>query len=330
MEASTRKAVMGRAEVLRALRPLDAEVVNVPQSRFTKVRVGGDAAEVVVGRAAYPLEKEGRERLWAFTGIPTKVAEAVKPDTLGRLATDLLEGKGDFAIIRKDGAVQSVVPAVRGRVAPVEQVLGWVEAVTPEVRFNRALVLPNYQARVEIATEETVPVAKGDLIRGGALVGFSPYGTVEPYVQSFALRLACTNGATTMDVMREFHFGNGSGGMGEWMRKAVSAAYRAAEKVAARWAAMMKRPVSADERAQILAALLRKAGIAGKPAEAVHALALREPPENEYDMLQLMTWATSHALEEPRAIWRAQNVASEFQTEDQHARICPACNRATS
>lgn len=163
-------------------------------------------------------------------------------------------------------------------------------------------------------------------MQAGALVSFSPINTIKPLVQSFVLRMVCTNGMSSKTVLAEFVDGHGEGDdVWQWFRQSVRAAYQSIGKVVDRYQAMVRERIPADQRAGMLEEILRQAGITGKEAEAVRAQAIQDPPRNTYDMMNLITWASSHIIRSPERIQRALNASATFTSESQHATICPLC-----
>lgn len=318
---------MDRTAVLEALRPMvglrardaDSPVVTLDQGRaYIRPRPRARTVEVT------PL---GFETLLARAHIPDLLARKLTPITLARTATEALVGQ--HSLLEREGLVVDIAPAGRYRLVETERVLDAIEAAVPQADFTRALTLPGQVVQLESVGVEEKPVRRGDLVRAGALVRYSPVGTLAPTVQSYVQRLACTNGAMTMDVLRRFEFGggDGNGGMWQWLRRSVRDAYHALEVITARWAQLTEERVAEGDRAFILEGLLRQAGIRKEMAQAVRAEALRQPPETAYDMLNLLTWASTHVLGEPRAVVRAQQAAAAFGSEEHHALVCPVCHR---
>ena len=77
----------------------------------------------------------------------------------------------------------------------------------------------------------------------------------------------------------------------------------------------------------ILTALLKEAGFAKQTVEAVRARALEEVPGTMYDMLQLVTWGSSHVERDAVRVIRAQRAAGRFHAAETHDRMCPTCRR---
>jgi len=78
----------------------------------------------------------------------------------------------------------------------------------------------------------------------------------------------------------------------------------------------------------MLEAMLRDARITGEDADAIRARAIEEPPRNTYDLVNLLTWASSHVVREPARIRRIQNTVAAFSNESEHKQVCPICHRA--
>jgi len=165
------------------------------------------------------------------------------------------------------------------------------------------------------------------LVKAGALVRYSPLGTVKPTVQTYVLRLACTNGLTTNDIIKEFTFTGDGGRIWPWLRQSSRAAYNALGKVVERFQAMRAQQISPGDRASILALLLRRGQIHGAAAEVIRAEALAHPPETSYDMMNLIGWASSHIITDAKTVARVHDSMTDFVAQAEHARLCPACHR---
>jgi hypothetical protein len=89
---------------------------------------------------------------------------------------------------------------------------------------------------------------------------------------------------------------------------------------------MIKDRIPAEQRALILEGLLRKAKIGGDLADTIRSRAIQQPPRNSYEMLNLITWASSHLLSEPAQVDRTRAIAAEFVSETAHHTYCPMCH----
>ena len=226
--------------------------------------------------------------------------------------------------------VTELVPYGKKSAVSPERLLNLIEKIVPVQNYNRVDLLPNRVASLEIVGEKTQPVARGELVRAGVKVNFSPMGIIDPLVQSYALVLACTNGATSNNILAEFNHGGGGGDEGDDMwqffRQSIRSAYKSFEQVVEGYKKLRAEDISPQDRAQMLETLLRQAHIGGKVGEAVRAMAIERPPRNAWEMQNLITYASSHLLEAAPA-QRAQQVAADFADEEKHHLSCPLCRR---
>jgi len=112
-----------------------------------------------------------------------------------------------------------------------------------------------------------------------------------------------------------------------WFRASIRSAYGSLNKVIDQFRMMIAQEVPDAQRSFLLQNLIRGAGIKGNDAQAVQARALAAPPQNAFDLYNLVTWASTHVLREPRAVVRAQRVATDFAAETEHRQICPVCHQ---
>ncbi len=320
---------MDRTAVLEKLEPISHTMArSVEHTPRTRVLV--QPGQVVIrpgsGGRLVPLSENGVKAMANFVGLPQKVCRELNPDLFVRVVTELLSRKERYNLLLDDGQVQNFGEYRGVRNLPVDRVLSTIEQAVPHCDYHRVSILGNYSTMLEIVGTKQEAVRRGDLVRAGAMVSFSPINTIMPSVQSYVLRLACTNGQTSKTVLASFTGGGGEGDdIWQWFRQSARAAYQAMGDVVNRYREMIRERVPADQRAGMLEELLRQAGITGKEAEAVRAQAIQEPPRNAYDMMNLITWASSHIVRSPETIQRALNASAAFTSESQHASICPLC-----
>ena len=258
------------------------------------------------------------------------------PETVANVATEALLSGGEHSLLLDENGVVDIADVGKFRHLPAERVLGNIERGMGETEYSRVLTLPNQTVQLETMGVEETPVVAGDLMRAGVTVRFSTTGLSMPVVASSAMRLICTNGMTSTENLREFSYtgsgdgnGNGTGPIWEWLRRSVRDAYRGVAPLIERFREMQNTPVSAAERVQMVAALIKNARLPKDAADAVLARALERPPETVWDVFNLGTWATSHAVPDSngQAVVRAQRALSVFAHEDAHDRMCPTCRR---
>jgi hypothetical protein len=320
---------MNSTEVLERLRPLtDVEVRNIEHKPKTRIVVEPD--QVILhpnsGGSVVHLNEQGVRSLANFVGMPLSMGKQISPELFGRVATELLARKEKYSVLVKD---QSIIdfgnPGATRNLAP-ERIIQTIGQIIPGAEYNRVVTGKDYSAELEILGEKREPVVRGDLIRAGALVKFSPIGTIMPSVQSFVVRLACTNGATDTRVLREFG-GHGEGDdLWQWFRKSIKDAYGALEGIVNRYREMVGDRITAEQRALMLEDLLNRAKITGEVADAVRTRAIAEPPRNAYEMFNLITWASTHLIKEPAQVTRARSTAAQFVSVSEHSTLCPVCH----
>ena len=321
---------MNRVEVLEKLEPIcHTQVRQVEHTPRTRVLV--EPGQVVIrpngGGRLIPLGEKGVTAMTNFVGLPRKVCQDLSPDLFGRVATELLGRKERYNLLLEGDEVQDFAEYRGVRNLPVERVLSTIERAVPGCDYQRVTTLPGSVATLEMAGTERQAVRRGDMVRAGAMVTFSPISTVMPEVQSYVVRLACTNGMTSNTVLAHYAGGGGEGDdVWQWFRQSVQAAYNSLTEVVNRYREMSQDRIPAEHRAAMLEELIRRAGIIGKDAEAIRAQAIQVPPRNSYAIMNLITWATSHVVRSPERRQRALLASAIFMSESEHARRCPLCH----
>ena len=323
---------MNKVEVLERMEPiLNTQVRTMEHNPRTRVMVTPEMVTLRPGGGQRHLEMTtgGVQSLANFVGLPWNLAAKLRPETFGTVATELLGRQNRYALMIKEGAITAVAKPTEFCSLNPNRVLTAIEGGIRGIEYHRVLLLDNFVVSLELIGERREPVVAGDLMQAGAQVSFSPIGTVDPIVQSYALRLVCTNGMTNNTVLREFHYGGGGGDgddIWQWFRRSSREAYNSLNRIVERYRRMMDEQIPADQRALMLEAMLREAKISGEDGNAIRAMAIENPPETSYDLMNLLTNATSHLLEDPRRVRTAQNAVASYTSETEHARVCPVCH----
>ncbi len=323
---------MNTEQAIKQLTPImDVAVREVEHNVNTRVVLQPDAVIFRPGNKGHTLTigEAGMKAMSAFAGIPIGMKSDLAPDTYGHVATELLAKKEKYAVLVKDHTVVDFVKA--GTLHPLnpERVLRTIEGTAQGVDFNKVVLYPSKVVGLEVVGVEEKPVVRGDMIRAGARVEFSPLGLTPPMVETYVLRLLCTNGMTGTSVLEQFKF-TGGDSFWSWLRHSVKQAYKSLDGVVARYQELRNEAIPAAERAAALEAFIREARLSGPDADAIRARALAAPPENHFDLLNLMTWASSHAIADPVRARRAQLATSAWASRDTHARTCPVCHRGSN
>jgi len=277
-----------------------------------------------------PVTVEGAKSMAHLARYPDDLGKKLTPATFSKVVTELLARLGNYTLLMRDNEVVALAKAGDHHALDAERVLRTIDQVG-QADYHRVHI-DGQTARLEIVGTQEQAVARGDMVRAGSMVQFSPIGSIAPSVQSFVMQLVCTNGAVTMDVVREYNYGGGdnggnNGGVWNWFKESIRDSRGALTGTVAQWRRMREERVPPGDRAGMLQAMLRQAHIAGPAAEAVRAQALENPPRSAYDMHNLITWASSHVLTDPVEVRRAQIAAAAFSSETTHAHLCPTCRR---
>ncbi len=327
---------MNKVEVLEKMEPvLNTQVREITHNPRTRVVVTPDMITFRPGGGQRTLEmtETGVQSLANFIGLPWQLAAKLRPGTFGEVSSELLESKRQYSLVVKDQRVTAVVKRGHYHTINPERALKAIEDGVPGIEFHQVHILDDLVVSLDVVGEKREPVQRGDLIQAGANIAFSPMGTVNPSIRSFVLRLTCTNGATDNTILRDFTWG-GDGGSGggegdniwQWFRRSTRDAYNALDIIVQRYREMMGEDIPQGDRAAMLEALLRQAKITGAAATAIRNLAIENPPTNSYEMMNLITWASTHLLQEPKQIARAREATAGYALEETHARICPVCH----
>ena len=323
---------MNRVEVLERMEPiLGTQVRTMEHNPRTRVMVTPDMVTLRPGGGQRHLEMTtgGIQSLTNFVGLPWNLAAKLRPKTFGTVATELLGRQHRYSLIIKEGVVTAVAKPSNFHSLNPNRVLSAIEGGIKGIEYHRVLMLDNFVVSLELIGERREPVVRGDLIQAGARISFSPIGTVDPIVQGYALRLVCTNGMTSNIVLREFRYGSGGGegdDIWQWFRRSAKEAYTSLTRIVDRYRQMRDEQIPPDQRAMMLEAMLREAKTTGEEANAIRAMAIESPPETSYALMNLLSNASSHLLEDPRRVRRAQNTVASYTSEDEHARVCPVCH----
>lgn len=344
---------MTGAELLEKLPPeYQAKPLRVQHGKRTKVVYADDGNTPPTFRhnsRSWPLDGTLLWDLASFAGLSAATVKNLSPKTVGLAMTELLAAKGEYAIVLSpktdkptaflDTTNIPTVPPDR-LVRLIEQRLGG-----EGVSFHRALTLPNMALQIEAAGIDEHTVTRGDLVRAGVAVQFSPMGSIAPVVTGFTSRLVCTNGAVSTDTMSRFtgksgggngrgngEGRNGHGGSGEgdnvwqWFRQSIMAAYRSIAPIVDQYRLLAGENIDPVDRALVIENMVKEASLRPEDAATLRQMALLNPPETRWDAFNLLTALTSHRMTDPRRIVRAQRAHAVFADPTHHA-YCSRCGR---
>ncbi len=335
------KGAITRDKILESLNQISKDdIIPMTAPAEARVMIGAEGMAIRPRKGARVIEVEpdgGVKELQRFAGLSPAVANLLFPKTFEQVLTEILQHKDKYALVVRDQRVSNIVRLNKiGLQMKPEKTLSTIEKVIPVVGYNRLLV-DNGMATVEIVGDRTAPVMRGDLVQAGIRLTFDPRGFNEPSIQGYALRLECTNGMTSNIGFSEYRFGGGgdAGGHGDdnadvyrWLRKSTKDSYNALHEMVEQWKLLAEEAVTDDRRALMIEAAMKAAGITGEHAKTILNMAIQNPPQNAWDIHNLITYATSHLLEEPKRINKALNAAADYADQSAHAAICPVCRHS--
>jgi hypothetical protein len=317
---------MDRGQVLATLEPVN-NVRGFVTDSFAAVK--RDGVMFLNGDefgGAMPLTFQSQKALFSMAGLRRPTVERLTDTTATHVVNELLNRQPQLFV--SDGQfITDILPPQEITPLKPSQICEMLEDIIPEHNYHRVLLHGN-DVHIQSIGAERVPdvdVVKNSLIQAGVTTRFSPLGISLPQVQSFVVRLVCTNGMTGTEVLTSYQATEHEN-FEDWFNESVTDAYHSVGALVSKWDALVDEGIDPKDRVLVLSALMKEAKMPMAAREAVHARALEEPPVNAYDMLQLMSWASSHVLEQPRHILRTQDLATRFTNEETHVRLCPTCN----
>ena len=280
----------------------------------------------------WSLDDHSRKALLKQIGVSDSLLKKLNNVTATQVATELYRRQGDVSALTADDYIVGFTTYGRYKQLPLNEVFDNVEqSLGTDIDYNRAMVLPNKDIRVEIAGQDEQAVDVGDLVRSGVILQFNPMGLTDPTIQTYGLRLSCVNGMTSTKVIEQYALGLDDDVTNEdvmtWIRNTSSDAYGAFPQVVKQWRTLLEEEIPSEDRPLLIGGIVQDAGLRGDLASALWAKATEEPPQTAYDVLNLMTWLSSHVIEDPKKVVRLQQVSANFADEVFHNKSCPTCKR---
>jgi len=316
------------AEVKEKLSGLSSLVV---EPEHTSIELMRDEPVFRADKIELELTEKTVTQLVDYLRIPAHIRDGITMETLEVIMQELLPQSAPFTIIYRGKKAEQITreEAKYHRVVP-ERLIAVIDEKIPEAAVQRIVVGEDW-AKLEVVSEcNDAPVVVGDVVRAGVMVNFSPIGTVKPTVQSYVMRLVCLNGMSTLHSYDQYgakYKGDGDESFTNWLGDRVVHAYGEFAHVVESCKKLQGTKILEENRALMLAGLLKQASLGKDIDEMIKADAIEDPPENEWDLVNLLTRATSHHVTDPLDIGWGMWIASKFASEDHHMKMCPACHR---
>lgn len=317
---------MNAEQLLKTLKPegaLDPQVLKV--GKRTKLLLRDEGLALRHGNDARPLTERGQDTLLATLALPKGLARRL-PDDLGlKVANHLLSKKERLTIIGDGATIQEVLPAPKHVAMDPERVMRELTGVVGhEVDFEGAATDRHEHLIYAVGARE-VPVVRGDMIRAGVHVAYSPMGVVGPSAQAYCVRLTCTNGATSQEFFKQWT-GHGEGDeIWQEFRQGMRSAYNGIDGIIAEYHRLREERVPPREVAARVEALIRRFKMPNEVAQAFHARVMNDPPRNMYQLYNHITWLASHAVSDPTVRRGIMDGAAAVSRETRRVGICAVC-----
>jgi hypothetical protein len=309
--------------------PEGVRVETVETGKHTRVQEGdGGTVLRVSPRKTKLLTQEAFAGLAKAVSFPQRLIDTTPRPWVLQGLNYLMAGTSSLAVVSNSEEIRAVVPS--GGFVPVrtDRVLKTLEKSVGGTGLDLdGYMDPKTFGHVIHATgPETREVVKGDLVRAGVTVEYSPVGTVVPHVEAYAVRLVCTNGMTHTEHLRDFH-GHGEGDdFWQAFRKQIRDSYRAIGSIVQRLNAMREQLLPPEQVALAVEAMLRDVRLPKEAAEAFRAMVMNNPPRNMYDLYNHLTDVASHVVGDMRTrhtVLRRGAVVAEAAVQ---RGICPVCH----
>ena len=281
-------------------------------------------------------DDEGKKALFKGAGLDLTLGAKADHELLARVMSEVYQSDGGMAVtLNEEDQVTGLLPRGTAAVAirPNRALRAIERGLSGDEHEYDRVVRDGLTARIDVVGGQLHAVYpagtsphRGDLLAAGATVEISPVGATIPHVYAYTRRLVCTNGMVATDVLVSYKFGGGGDdNVYEWLRSGVRNAERAVGPIVDTYRRLAADNVPPGETAAILEGLINVARLPAPAAAAVRAQAIENPPQNQWDMVNLISWASTHVLDNPRDIRRAERATRSFVHEESHARMCPTC-----
>lgn len=325
---------------------LKAETITINRRSIPKLQRTEDGFTLRFGtKVEFPLERqEAINSIYDLTGVP-KWHATHTPDTLiaPLLEHHLREQEAVLAITDDQGLQRLVGMKDLHPVLSPERTMEEIVQRYPEVQFQKvqsdgqtADVLAithndekHLQELLQPGLHQFLPQG-GDPFRAGFHLRFSPLGIVEPMIEPYLVRLVCLNGAIHAEYLSAFP-GKGYGEGDEvwhWFRQGLDHVGGSIDEVMGKYAGMVGEEIpEGDGRILALEGMVRAARLNRPMADAMRDQAVAHPPQNMYDLYNILTYVSTHNTKNFDSQVQAMRRAGQQAEIGEHAQYCPTCHR---
>lgn len=269
------------------------------------------------GRKWQPSRKVVQEAT-ALCGIPQAYANKCELDFLAMQLNHWMPSLGQVQMVTKDDNLVALTRPTSPILSPT-MILDKIENTLHPNDYFRATIKED-KVCIYVVGQVEEAVRKGDVVRGGAYIEFSPTGVTSPLVKGFIERLICTNGAVSNEDTLIFSFGGDEGGsFNKWLRNSLVSATKSVKKTAVTLREMANTKINPSE---VLDHVLR-ASLPDMVKDSIRAKVMDQGAPTMYDLYNHITYVASHEVEDEQIVHRLMTNASEVGKH----KSCPVCHR---
>jgi hypothetical protein len=270
------------------------------------------------GRKTYAVPQAVAQHATRLAKIPVAYAEKCPADLLAINLNYFMPSIGQMQMVTKGNDLVALTtpdkPILRS-----DKVVRKIETSVHPTEYRHLNIKPEL-VEIYAVGERREAVKRGDLVRGGAYMAYSPLGLIDPVVKGYAEILRCVNGMITSESTVVFHYGGEDGDVYSWLGKNLKAAYNTLKPETNRLREMSNQQINPSE---MIDHVLR--GIRGEETRnLIRARVMDNPTRTMYDLHNHVTFVASHEVQDPGTRHHLMTAASGL-TEH---RTCPVCHRA--
>ena len=287
----------------------------------TTVRWAADGENMIYrqGRRSYQATPAMVQQATELCQIPVAYAKRSGPDFLAHQLNHWMPQLGAMNMVTKGGELVALSSAQVPLVNP-SRVLQKIESTVKPTNYSRLRASAD-KVEIYAVGESQEAIRKGDIVRGGVYVAFSPIGTFLPHVKGFVERLVCTNGAIAGQDTLVFSFGGDNGdSILKWMGDSLKRAYKYLKPEANRLREMANTKINPSE---VIDHVLRSRLPEGVRNQ-IRACVMDEGAPTLYDLYNHITYVASHEIEDGDV---AHRLFERAGTVGEH-RSCPVCHHS--
>jgi len=266
-----------------------------------------------------PVTDQSLPSVVPLLGIPKNFLQKCPIDLQVSILNHFSQQLGYPSMVTKDDRVIAFAVKDSLLISP-NMVIEKIEKNTECREYDKVLVYDNI-IDIYVVGETEKEVVKGDIVKGGVGVMFSPLGIVSPEITSYTYRLLCSNGLIAPESLSRFKMGSAGDGFDSWFSETLPRAYDIAFAQVEKFREMRNVKLNGNTPG-IFRHLVEKFPLVVQ--NLLYEEVLREKPGNLYELMNIITAFASHKVENPLRMKTLMMASGGMAT---HYETCPSCHR---